>query len=449
MAVPAKPSFFSTLPPVYDPSAFGSNFDQRLQRYQSSGGPYFGQGWDALAGLSNQNVQGGQPVNPQNPFSTISNTKNTQVKSILDKILGNVDQAVGTDLNTNPYMLRKNTLDQGQEARAQGAASSLPGMQQAQQQSLAQWTNDYLKGINEARGYQQTEAGAIGQYYDAGPQGVQAQLNNLAKQRQLAVAAQTNRALDRIRGQANLQRMNLGDSSYLQAQSGATAADIARQEAISQADLGRQNYLTVKGAQADLAGRRQSQLDALNRMGLLPIEAQGQLTGQNLQQLGMAGDLIRSNNLYRTETPQDVLARQLGVLGQATQLDQANTFYGLNKPNEPDFSGYRVNPYYAGGIPSPQVYPQNYGAAPAVNYANAGFGSTQPNFSPQAANAYQRLAGVNPYQDPNFSPELASYAQQQFDAYYNAPRRPDTSPSYYPQSSEQDYQNALMDANGF
>jgi len=297
----------------------------------------------APSGITPQTVLGGQPMAPDD-ISVVSNAKNPKIKSILDRVLGSVE-GMGYDLNQNPYMVRANVKDAGQAARIGDVATALPGIQQGQQKALADWTSKYLEGIKAATPWQEQEAAAIGEFYSKGPEGVQARLDKLAAQRQLAVAGAVNRALDRVRGQTNMSRIMLGDSSYTDAQAMQTAADIMAKEAIAQADLGRQNYLGVKDAQTSLADRRRQGLEALNRMGLLPIDAQTALSTSQLQNMGQLGNLINANTFYNVETPEDVMARRLGVLGQASNLDLANTFYGLRQPYEPDLSGYGYGPY--------------------------------------------------------------------------------------------------------
>lgn len=343
-------------------------------------------------GQSAPAVAGSEP----NPFSVVSNPKNTQITSLLDKVLAQASNSLTPDMNKNPYSLYSNEKDAQQGQAIAGARDRFGNATAQTQQQLADFTKDYLAGNTQARDFAAQETGSLGGYYNGG---VQNDLNRLAREREMAVARSTERALDRARGSLNQQRFMSGDSSRLQSQYLNTLTDVLANEARQQADLNRANYLTVRSGADANAGRRQQILDNSLSRGLVPLNASYAQSAAELSQLGALGNLTGQNNVYNMDTPESRMARQLGVLGQASNLDQQNTFYTLRRPYEPDFSGYSYNTprgvtgggYYVGGGTPEGYYEPDFS------------GQLNPQ-APAPRRPMQRQAAPAPYYQPGGSP---------------------------------------------
>lgn len=376
-----------------------------------------------------------------NPFSVVSNPKNTQITSLLDKVLAQSGASMDADMNKNPYTVYGSTKDQAQASDINAARSRVNASNANTQQQLADFTRDYLGGNAQARDYANQEASSIGGYYNGS---VQSDLDRLARERELAVARSTERALDRARGSLNSQRFLSGDSSRLQSQYLNTLTDTLANEARQQADLNRANYLTVRGGADANAGRRQQLLDQSLGRGLVPLNAAYAQSAAELSQLGALGNLTGQNTVYNMDTPESRLQRQLGVLGTASGIDQANTFYSLRRPYEPDLSGnvYRsprggtgggypvapmpgdpfgnYEPDFSGDLaydrsqaPRTAVPRQSYPPRPPSMYANAdynyypvqgGYELNDPNSMFPYSNATLPGGQANPMYYPGFDP---------------------------------------------
>lgn len=346
--------------------------------------------WSGMAGLA----ESYDPGTPENPYSTLRNTKSPQIQSILDRVIGNVGEATEYDINQNPYMVRSNVRDSNQAGRVESAGGRVQQNISNQDQSLADFTKSYLSSQTKARGFTDQEADSISGVYDGS---LASELEAQARARARAVGGATDRSLDRVRGSLNSSRLLGGQSSYADALANRQAMDAAIAEQIAQSDLARQNTLTVQDYQNSLLGRRASAEEGVSRMGLLPIQARADLTGQQLNQLGQVGDLINQNTIYNVDTPESIMSRKLGILGQAGNLDQANNFYGLQAPYQPDFSGYA----YGGPAPSPGGYGGGYSSP---GFANPYMSQRQPAPSAPPTRAEQPAYNLPSYLYRNSAP---------------------------------------------
>lgn len=186
-----------------------------------------------------------------------------------------------------------------------GAATSLLGDWQANrtagQSALSDFISKYLAGTQNAEKYTGQETDLMGQFYNGGMASSLAQLN---AQREQAV----NDAA-RVATQEAIRRVNLGrigdtgtGSSYDARMMMGALTPISTQAALDKANQNRADleYLTNMGI--NLAGRRTGLEDALAMRGLVPYQVQQGMWGANAQGLK---DLVG--------------------------IDQANTFYGLQR----------------------------------------------------------------------------------------------------------------------
>lgn len=292
-------------------------------------------GSQGLAGFA-----GPTPSNflPSNPFSTLRNVKNPDVQSAIDSLLGQV-KALPTDINVNPNVVRANVKDAPTAARIDSAGARFNADVNNSRQSFADFTKNYMAGLAEAQKQLGTESGSLDTVYDTGPNGLQAQLAAMANARRLAVTSAAQRAMRTAGAGANSARVLGGDSSYLDAQLLDQLGGIGSQAAKEKADLDRLNLLSVVDARSRLLGTRGNALTNLLHQGLVPLQAQQQLAGNELAQLSGLSNLQNQNTFYNLDSPEAMLARRLGLVGQTSQVDLANNFYGLQRPYQPDASG--------------------------------------------------------------------------------------------------------------
>lgn len=375
-----------------------------------------------------------------NPFQTVSNVKNPAIQAAINAALGQVNQ-ISTDPNKNPFITRTNVKSPEQQTRIDAAGGRFDADVTNNRQSLADFSSAFLNNTPQTTSATNQEVGAIGDFY-GGPNSVQSNLDRMATAKNAAVAAAAQRAGGTAQRNANVGRLLTGDSSYLDQQLMDTVAGINAQQAMQDADLRRTNYLAVKDAQTQLAGRRQGLLDANANRLLQPIQATTALANTELGQAAQLGGLQNANAIYTLDSPEMMLQRRLGLLGNITDLDQRNQFYGLQGGYGPDTRGYLPIPDYGGGgFPSYSGYSSGGGgwsgmrespsrtAAPdrrspaAIRYftTTGQWPDSDPSYSQEAMNwvlshnddqratDYFNNAGVSPYLDNSFSQELWNY----------------------------------------
>lgn len=215
--------------------------------------------------------------------------------------VGGVMRAFGSD-DVNVTSKVKN---QGIQSQIDASLGDLGTLRGAQGTALDDYISRYLAGTKNAETQTGQEAGAIGQFYNGQ---MSNQLAALRGQRQTAVnnAADiaTKQALKGVAG--NSLAREGGGGSYAQRLAIGATAPIRAQAAVDNANQAREDlgYLTTN--QVNLAGSRTALQDKLAGRSLVPLQQRQALYGQNL-----------------------------GLLGQVTNLDQANKFYGLEKEKNP------------------------------------------------------------------------------------------------------------------
>jgi hypothetical protein len=289
----------------------------------------------------------GNSAAAQQGIETLRNTKNNELQSAIDAVLGQAKSA-SSDFSQNPFTLRTNIKDASQQARIGGAGATFSSDSAGNRQSLKDFTTNYLAADPTAKAQMEAETGALGQFYNGG---VQSHLNDLQKQKALAVTGATQRALDLAQQGANAARLTHGNSSYVDKQFQDTVGGILAQHAAEMADQNRANYLTVLQGQQANAGRRAGLLDQYLQRGLTPINALNAQGNTELGQLTSLGNLTNANASYYLDNPDLAMSRRLGVLGQVGGLDTSNNFYGLTQPYGGDMRGLPPGGY-RGGYPS-------------------------------------------------------------------------------------------------
>lgn len=286
-----------------------------------------------------------------NPFETVSNVKNPAIENILSSILGNI-RGLSSDPNQNTLNVKTNVKSPDVESRVGSAFGNYDVDVNNHNQSIADFTKEFLDAHPAATATAQNEANAINQWFNGGVLG---NLNTIAGDRETAVRAAVNRALGQAQRNANMGRLIGGDSSYVDQQFMDTVGQIMADEARQKADLARQNYLTVAQTQPGLAGLQQRLIDQAIQRRLVPTQAGQQIAANDVARLGSLANIQNTNRFYTLDSPEQLLARKLDLLGAASTNDIRNTFYGLRGPREEDTSG--LLPIYHSNGRSPVVFP--------------------------------------------------------------------------------------------
>lgn len=366
-----------------------------------------GGGVSMFGGPTPSNLNFGAP----NPFSTLRNTKNPDIQSAVDSVLGQV-KGLTLDPNVNTNTVKSNVKDPATATRIGGAGARFDVDVNDTRQSFADFAKQFMAAQPQAQEFFNQESSAINRVFD--PNGLQADLNRLSDVRQRAITTAAQRAMQNAIARTNSGRMVLGDSGYLDAQMLDAMGGIGAQAAREKSDLDRLNLLGVTDMQQRLGGQRGAMLNQLLTRGLIPIQAQQQLGGNELAQLAGLSNLTNANTFFQLDNPEAMLARRLGLIGQGSQIDLANNFYGLQKPYEPNFSGYMpIN-----SMPSSRGFdfPMDlFGQSAATSLPAGAPGAASPPANRVYADArarYKAVTGVFPEEDANYSPEVMNWVLQ-------------------------------------
>lgn len=401
----------------------------------------------------NLNFHFGNPGGPagQQP-TTVSSTKNPIIQNAINGSLGSLPGGVSgssgaSGQGQNPFVLQQNTHNPALAAAMNGMLQNSSGFsnprdftrsgqyQQGINQGFAQAGADQAQNRNQfgdfANMFSAQNAGtaanvgqensAVSNWYNGG---VANQLENNANQWQTASRALMNQALGRVQKNNSLVRMSQGDGSYATQQALDTSGRIAAQQAQAEAELRRNNLMTVLQGQGQYGGVRNRNLDYLSNRQLVPIQALQQLGSYENSRLAGLGGMDLSNNLYTTPAEQaqqragmlgqltsldnanntytldNPYNRRLNNLGQLQQLDSGNNFYGLTKQYQPDNSGYFYQPRFN---TNPQVNNSNFNTPPVYN-PYASFGSAPSSISPTPRGYGTGPGGTFQMFDPQQSP---------------------------------------------
>lgn len=335
-------------------------------------------GLSTLSG-GNSNLNPGGGGNNANPYTLQSNTRNPALQAALSGMLTN------TQNFSNPRdFTRSGQYQQGINSGFQQAAAD-QGANRNQFSQFADLFGQQTPGVSNNVGQ---ENNAIGQWYNGG---VANQLATNAADWTRASRALTDQAMQRVMKNNSIGQMTQGNGSYLTQQALDASGRLAAQQAQQEAELGRNNLLTVLQGQGQYGGVRNRNLDYLSNRQLVPIQALqqlgsyedarlGGLGGMDLQNnlyttpaeqaqqrammLSQLSNLDSSNNVYTLDNPQTGPARRAALLAQLQGIDQSNNFYGLTKPYQQDNSGYFYQPQF--NTQGPRNNFSNYGPTPSV-----------------------------------------------------------------------------------
>lgn len=298
--------------------------------------------------------QGEQP----NDFQTIQNVKNQPLQSAIDSVLKQGSD-LSTDFTKNPFTLRTNVKDQEQQDRISAAGGRFNADVTANRQSLEDFTKNYLAANGQAKNYTDQETNAIGNIYGQAndPNSMAYNLAKIRKDKELAMNREAQNTLRSAMARSKMNSlMGVNDSSVDAAMADA-ASRIGASTAGNIADQNRNDYMSVMGAQTSMAGRRGALLDDYLKRSLVPANMRMQMGAGELGQLGQIGQMNNANNVYTMDSQDQMLSRKLGLLGQYSDLDLKNNFYGLRKPYSPNNDGYYISdPGGRGGMGNPASF---------------------------------------------------------------------------------------------
>lgn len=185
-----------------------------------------------------------------------------------------------------------------QGAAVQQAWQTNTGNQGQVNQSLADYTKNYLAATPAAKSFMDQETGAIGKFYGSGPGSVSADLAAIEARRANAINQAAAGAIRQASRANTLRRMSSGNNSandrlYAQMLMG-IAADAANQRTANDAA----NYRYVADNQRALTGARQKLLSDLVMRDLAPADAALSFQSRGLSNLGALANLENSNTIY-------------------------------------------------------------------------------------------------------------------------------------------------------
>lgn len=165
-------------------------------------------------------------------------------------------------------------------------------------QSLADFTKNYLAQTPAVKGYADQETAAIGKFYGSGAGSVSGDLAAIEARRANAINRAAAGAVRQASRSNTLRRMGSGNNSandrlYAQMLMG-IAADSAQQQTANDAS----NYRYVADNQRGLAGARQKLLSDLAMRDLAPADAALSYQSRGLSNLGSLAGLENSNTIY-------------------------------------------------------------------------------------------------------------------------------------------------------
>lgn len=279
------------------------------------------------------------PAAPATQPTTVSSVKDPAVQTILNQLV----QAIGNlsiDPNQPQGTLQAYSRSPEVQAQIQTALSANEADVNNTRQLVSDFVEQFLAAQPQAEARTAEEVAAVGRFYGEGEDSIAAELERLREQQRIQSTQNLQRRLGQIGIGRNLAEVQGGvTDSYLNQQVADAIARASLASDIALTEQERSDILSLSDAQARLAGMRNTLMDTTLARQLQAPEAITNLSQANLSRLGQLANLENLNNVFQFFTPQELLAQQLGLLGQAENINLANVFYGLQQPFEPDLTG--------------------------------------------------------------------------------------------------------------
>lgn len=359
------------------------------------------------------------PTDTSNPFTTLRNVKNPGIAAAANSVLGQISSLNGPQ----PDTVVATTKSQPFADRLSSEFHNFDTDRTGNRSSLADFTSSFLAADPQAKALTDQDIASAGQYQDGS---FLSGANKITNAGAIAQAGALSPAIQAVLKNGNVGLLNGANDSYVQAQINDKAGNLARQAALWKAGQLQTNFHDNAAGMDRNIGLRGKLLDNYLMRSLVPTQAGQQINANDLSRLYGIGAAENANTNYRITNPQTELATKLGLLGDVSRVDLANTFYGLKKPYEPNTGGMlngsprswttSGDPAYGGGqyqsavdaILAQRGQPSiNGGGAPSVPHTSTASGGMPPGTSirQNADGTYSAVkdpwAGQY-YMDPNF-----------------------------------------------
>lgn len=179
-------------------------------------------------------------------------------------------------------------------------------------QSLTDFTKEFLANRGKVNQYGQEEQNAVSSVYGSGPGSLQQSLADIRRQRAALTNQAAQSAMNRATRVNSLRRLSAPNSGYLDRLFAQDLAGIAVDSAGRESDQARADTLYLNDQRLGGIGRRTGIVDTLASRNFMPAEAAARLEGANLSSLGGLANLEYGNNIY--ERPEDAAMRRLQYL---------------------------------------------------------------------------------------------------------------------------------------
>lgn len=199
--------------------------------------------------------------------------------------------------------------------------------------TLTNFSSKFLADQPERETQARQESGVVDRYYNGG---IETALSNLRNKRTEALKTATQRALDyatRTRKAAALGGGGGTGNSYLNRMALVTSGDILSQAALDEANQERQDLDFLERSRLGLIGQRGNIVDAALQRVLVPKSLQDAEMARRVALLGNLSNLDQQNNFYGLQQKTTGLDRWANVLGStqagsADMLGTAMNIYG-------------------------------------------------------------------------------------------------------------------------
>lgn len=218
--------------------------------------------------------------------------------------------AVGATLASPRSMPVQNAVNTAYGARSTNQAVG--------NQSLTDWTKEFIASRKPSAQFAGEETGAISRFYGSGPDSVGGDLSRIRNNQAASLRDLTEQAYRRAGRDNSLRRMGRQPSSYLDNLHAQQFAGIAAQGAYRQGDQERADLAYVNSARTGMAGQRQNILDQQLNQNLLPYQTASQFEGDGLNRLGQLANLDYGNNTY--QPVEDAYSKRAAFLQQLMEM---------------------------------------------------------------------------------------------------------------------------------
>lgn len=215
----------------------------------------------------------------------------------------------GAPLQMGPTQLAVSQRSAPIQAGINQAMATRTTNQAQANQSLSDFVRDFLSSKGQVQQAAGQESAALANIYGSGAGSLQQQLADINRRRTAAVNAGAQSAFGRAMRNNNVNRMQGGNSSYLNKVLMQQMGDIGASSAGQAADQERNDLQYLTGQRTANMGGQQAIIDRMLARNFMPTQAASEIEGMNLRNLGGLANLEYGNNIY--ERPEDAYMNRL------------------------------------------------------------------------------------------------------------------------------------------